>query len=221
MSEYFISVDLGQQNDYTAISVLEKTGERGFVRHLERLPLGMSYPEQVKRIKVIYDNVLKFRARTGLILDFTGVGRAVSDLLTKEGLKHIKLTITGGNEPHIKDDEWHLPKIELISALLVAIQTRQLSISHQLPDSEVLIKELLNFKMKQNAKTSNFTFEAREGLNDDLVLSVAMAAYVSGLGKPSSKQISRPNPGHNNRGFPVKHPAIGFERRTSTRIAGF
>lgn len=210
MINYYLSVDLGQANDYTAISILEKNDNRGFIRHLERLPLGTPYPDQVTRIKGLYQELLKFRTTPVIVVDFTGVGRAVSDLLTKERLPHIKLTITGGNEPHIKGDEWHVPKQELISALLVSFQTGQLRISEQLPLADTLIKELINFKMKLNTKTKNISFEAREGTNDDLVLSLSQACYISGLGKPAFSQISRPTPG-NNRGIPTKHkPGVGF-----------
>src|SRR5215211_8858934 len=52
---YYVGLDLGQANDYTAIAVVEETGERGesplHVRHLERPPLGTYYPEQVARVK--------------------------------------------------------------------------------------------------------------------------------------------------------------------------
>ena len=44
-----ISVDLGQATDFTAISVIKREGEELQVIHLERFPLGMAYPEQVKR----------------------------------------------------------------------------------------------------------------------------------------------------------------------------
>lgn len=222
MINYYLSVDLGQANDYTALSILEKKENRGFIRHLERLPLGMSYPDQVTRIKGLYQELLKFRSVPVLVVDFTGVGRAVSDLLTKEQLRHIKLTITGGNDANIKGDEWHVPKQELISALLVSFQTGQLRISDQLPLADTMIKELINFKMRMNPKTKNISFEGRDGVNDDLVLSLSQACYISGLGKPAYSQISRPTPG-NNRGIPVKpKPGIGFfePRNRSRGIVG-
>lgn len=213
MNQYFISVDLGQQNDYSAISVLELRQDKGFVSHLQRLPLGMAYPAQIEEIKVVYNFVKRIDKNPTLIVDFGGVGRAVSDMLTKEGLFHIKFQITGGDTPRVDGDNWSVPKKELIGSLLVALQTGKLKIIETLPDSMTLIKELENFKMKVT-KSANLTFEAREGTNDDLVLSVAMAVYVSGLSKATERYVSSPSPRFNNRGFPPrKRPVIGFERK--------
>ncbi len=107
----YVGVDLGQQRDYTAISVTEKvllpTG--GFarepyfdwdtqrtrwhrveetkpeyrVRHLERPPLGTSYVEVVERILELLEALGD--KELVLAVDTTGVGRPVADML-KAGL---------------------------------------------------------------------------------------------------------------------------------------
>jgi len=177
MSSFFISVDLGQAADYTAISVLEKIDdELSHIRHLERLPIGMSYPKQVERIKQIYEAVTDVE----IIVDYTGVGRAVVDLMKEESMNPYRVTITGGTEARHEGLEWHIPKRDIVFGLITALQTNRLKIAKQLPSAAVLENELMNFKLKVNIKTGHDSYEAwREGQHDDLVLSVGMAVYAA------------------------------------------
>ena len=103
----YVGVDLGQQRDYTAISVTERvllpTGDYNRepyfdwdsqvnrwhrvevskpeyrVRHLERPPLGTSYVDVVERILKLLE-ALGDREMV-LAVDTTGVGRPVADML--------------------------------------------------------------------------------------------------------------------------------------------
>jgi hypothetical protein len=65
-SQFFIGVDLGQAEDFTAIAVVERAEVEGAwdaarythekraelrLRHLERVPLGTAYPEVVERVR--------------------------------------------------------------------------------------------------------------------------------------------------------------------------
>lgn len=182
---YYLGVDLGQAADYTAISVIEKVDSQLRVRHLERLPLGTPYPDQVQRLKRIFEQVNSGDERAKVIVDYTGVGRAVVDLIKNGGMKPVALTITGGNEPTKDGMNWHIPKRDLISSLIVAFQTGQVKIAKSLPEAETLTRELMNFKLKVNLQTGHDSYEAwREGIHDDLVLSVAMAVYAADIGKP-------------------------------------
>ena len=179
-----ISVDLGQATDFTAISVIKREGEELQVIHLERFPLGMAYPEQVKRITDLYKKLKEiYKEVPTLVLDRTGVGRGIVDLL--QDVRLISITITGGNVVTKDGRNWNVPKRDLIHGLVVQFQTGKIKIVRSLPDAEILIKELLNFKMKVNITTGHDSYEAwREGIHDDLVLSVAMGAYVESFPKP-------------------------------------
>src|SRR5262245_29207214 len=123
---YVLGVDLGQSSDPTAVCALEHVRgvidrnsdfdrhigleripqepvERFDVRHLERLALGTPYPQVVEHIKATLarapicgngPNVEPAR----LVVDDTGVGRPVSDLLVDAGLSPLRVTIVSGNE---------------------------------------------------------------------------------------------------------------------------
>lgn len=223
--QFFISVDLGQAADFTAVSVLETRQGSGIVNHLERFPLGLSYVDQVNQIKLIHQFVSRLTNNPTLIVDFTGVGRPISNYLTDAGLRHVKISITGGDQEHRDGDEWRVPKRNLVSSFLIALQTGKLKIASGLLESETLIKELQNFKMKINVKTGHDSYEAwREGVHDDLVLSVAMGVHISGLWKMPDRSVSRPTPRRDI--WPSNHrkawsPA-GFDRSgRGGRIAGW
>src|SRR5215204_3069985 len=116
---FYVGLDLGQSNDYTALAVVEKTkaGETGdasfatdlHLRHLERYLLRTPYPEMVARVAALVEDpqlrsthLDSFLGRRileepELLVDATGVGRPVMDLFIERGLRYKAITITGGN----------------------------------------------------------------------------------------------------------------------------
>ena len=86
---YFIGLDLGQSQDYTAVSVLAETLDDGApkpkyqVGHLERFPLGTPYPDIVRAIVSLTERP-ELHGDWQLVVDAKGVGRPVVDLL-REG----------------------------------------------------------------------------------------------------------------------------------------
>src|SRR5215211_4303863 len=166
---YYVGLDLGQANDYTAIAVVEETGERGesplHIRHLERPPLGTYYPEQVARVKEIVTfpelserrfptwNGEMVRAYPELVVDATGVGRPVVDMLRKENLSFSPVLITGGDVEHHEHGFYRVPKRNLVSSVQIALQSGQLKIAEDLELAETLRRELLNFRVKVNIST--------------------------------------------------------------------
>ncbi len=87
-----IGADLGQAQDPTAIAVAEVHPPEIHGRHLERLPLGTPYPKVVERIGDLVDKL----PGADLVVDATGVGRAVLDQMREAGLAPVAVTITGG-----------------------------------------------------------------------------------------------------------------------------
>jgi hypothetical protein len=139
--------------------------------------LGTKYPSIVKDLAELVDTPIL--SMPYLVVDQTGVGRAVIDMLKdSEPCATIKpILITGGHVVSIDDDGVrHVPKKELVSVLQVLLQGKRLTIA-KVPERDVLVQELLNFKVKITI-SANETFEAwRERDHDDLVLAVALAAW--------------------------------------------
>jgi hypothetical protein len=180
MPKFYVGLDLGQSNDYTALSVLDRvnpSNESSYhVRHLERVR-NVPYPEIVRNVT----NILQSPALAGqadLVVDQTGVGAPVVDLFGQAGLNPIGVLIHGGDKASHEGGTWRVPKRDLVGSLQVLFQGGRLKISKKLPLSTVLQAELLNFKVKIDPKTAHDSYSAwREQEHDDLVLSVAMAAW--------------------------------------------
>ena len=188
---YIVGVDLGQSCDYTALCVLQQerrvhaekpdeTQTHYLCSHLERIPLGTPYTAIVIRVRALLSTPPL--PGSPLAVDQTGVGRPVVDMLRLGGIPCWlrPVTITSGAAVSYDKvlQEHHVPKRELVSLLQVLLQQRRLRIAAQLAEARTLTKELANFRVKITA-AANETFGAwREGQHDDLVLAVALAAWV-------------------------------------------
>jgi len=191
-----IGVDFGQAQDFTAIAYGLYGGEVEFpavdpngpsklepilnLKYLRRLQLGMSYEDQVRKLRALYDQV---HGETGqrplLIVDGTGVGRAITEMVRKAGMPCIMVTVTGGSKPNKEGSNWTIPKKDLVGPAQLGIQNRTIKLAKGLAHAEILVKELQNFHHKQNIATGNDTFEAhRESDHDDLVFAVSLVAYA-------------------------------------------
>jgi hypothetical protein len=113
-----------------------------------------------------------------LVVDETGVGKPVVDMLRQAKLRPIPVTITAGTrDAHVEHGIWRVSKRELVSVVKVLLQSRTLKIAPMLPEAGVLVKELENFQMKIT-DAMNDTYGAwREGEHDDLVLATALACW--------------------------------------------
>lgn len=214
-----IGVDIGQRVDYTAVSVAE-AGARPtgctvkawvpdpfgvadawadepeqetlwLIRHLERLPLGTSYPDVAKRIAQIIANLGKRHAeqskneldpptlRLRLLVDQTGVGAPVLDLI-RAALRDSACTITGvtfacGDRYERGGREARLGKAFLVSHLQALLQTGRIQLPRASREAQSMREELLNYQIKVDpdgmAKFGAFS----TGAHDDLATALGLA----------------------------------------------
>lgn len=202
MYEFYIGVDLGQAQDYTAITILYQniiykslnTKIPVYeVRHLERIALGTPYPKIIDRLGALLQKPEIYHAQKTMIVDQSGVGKPVVDMLRQADLcRIIGITITGGNEVNEVKGGFHVPKKELVAALQVLIQSERIKIAKDLEFADILKKEILNFKVKIDERTGHESFEAwREYEHDDLVLSTAIVAWYAFYVEPKSMATLR------------------------------
>jgi hypothetical protein len=194
---YVIGVDLGVAMQPTAIAVVKQEVvdmiRRGReVRamqlvHLERLPLDASYAAAIEAVKKILEEVKdkeqdswRGEPRTDVVVDITGTGRAVGDLMEKAGLKPIFVTMTGGNaESRPSYNDRRLAKSFLIGNLLTLFQNPAIrfKVSRALPLAKKLEDELQRFSLKPVTLNSNDPEAWRENPDDDLVFALALATW--------------------------------------------
>ena len=177
---YLIGLDLGQARDFTAITVLERSGMSYDVRHIERPKLHTSYPDIVKRVVEMF-RTPALVGNVDLIVDATGVGRPVVDMLKDAELFPLHaVTITAGQTEAYRSETggWMVPKRVLVSRMQVLFQEKRIRIARSIPEAQNLVRELENFKVKLSA-AGHDSYEAawREGAHDDMVLAIALAAW--------------------------------------------
>jgi Terminase RNaseH-like domain len=187
---FLVGLDLGQAHDYTGLVVTEWTwhppdGKRYAVRAIQRLPLGTSYPTVASHITAIVASLRTEHPSSSvdLIVDFTGVGRPVADLLLAADLDcHVTLvTITGGDQVNRGErHEYRVPKRDLASVIQVLLQSGRLKIAKELPMATTLTSELTGFRVKISLNGHDrygAGEDWRSAPHDDLVLSLAMACW--------------------------------------------
>lgn len=197
---FIVGVDLGQSTDPTAIAVLhwrrrplntwshenfvhrQDVEEHLDVRHLERLPLGMAYPAVVQHVADLLARPPlcgdeDFPAAE-LVIDETGVGRAVGDIFEAAGMRPKRVTITAGLETTSGHgfNRHHVAKTILISQLDAALHTGRLRFAAALTDANAMAEELKDFRRKVS-DAGRSSYAARTGKHDDLVLAVAIAIW--------------------------------------------
>lgn len=190
---FFLSADLGQANDYTAISIIERIvsgpGALGpdrngirylHLRHIERPARGTPYPQIVERLKDLYHNEALRGVPKSVVIDLTGLGRPVYDLMRERGfrLSLSAVSITGGLEVTGHGSIFNVPKRNLITGLQVLLQNSELRIARGLKEAPALIEELTNFQT-HISETGRDTYGGRSGVHDDLVLSVAIGCWLA------------------------------------------
>ena len=185
---FLIGLDLGQQNDYTAVALLQRIDQQPdpsksfhsllIVRHLERFPRGANYADMAGRIRDLARAPL-IRCRSKLVIDATGVGTPVLDMLKHMhiGVEIVPVVITGGDTASEENGRHRVPKKDLVAAVSVLLQQGVLQIPKQLALAETLVDEMLNFRVRVSLEGS-LSYEAwRSGDHDDLVLAVALACW--------------------------------------------
>jgi hypothetical protein len=189
ISVFFISADLGQTTDYTAISITERIScgvdACGFVntfhlRHIERPTRGTEYPAIIDRLIEIYRSPELEKKLKAVVIDLTGLGRPVYDMMRKAGFHEslYAISITGGNAVTRDRRIFNVPKRDLITNLQILFQNGTLQIAKGLKEGPALVDELTSFQTKIS-DTGMDTYGARSGAHDDIVLSVAMGAWLA------------------------------------------
>lgn len=148
------------------------------LRYLERMPLGTTYPSVAERVVKITQSA-EMAGRCSLVVDATGVGRPVVDLLRRErpGCTLMPVTITGGASESRGGGYYGVPKRDLVTGMQVLLQGGGLQIASGIPHGAALAAEMAEMRVKLTA-SGNTQFGAwREGTHDDLVLAVALACW--------------------------------------------
>jgi hypothetical protein len=189
---FYVGLDLGQRRDHSAVAVVEKVerarpyGPPEFealqLRYVERLPLGMTYPQVVARVREVTE-LPELRSRCELVTDATGVGRPVVDMLRAEelGCEITAVTITGGEKetggPGYGGGQYNVPKKDLIASVQLALEKGELKIAKDLREAAALMEELVDVRNTAREGGRDRVGADRVGEHDDLVIALALACW--------------------------------------------
>jgi hypothetical protein len=191
--QFVVGLDLGQSQDFTGLVILEKAEFLGAwnaatfahevetavrMRYIERMPLGTSYPDIVTWVGRVMESKGMTEGKKSLVVDATGVGRPVVDLLERAEMpcKILPVTITGGATEGMTKGAHRVPKRDLIMGLLVMLQEGELEIAKGLREGEALMKELADMRV-QMTSGGRERYGAKSGAHDDLVMAAALAVW--------------------------------------------
>jgi len=192
MSRFYVGLDLGQRRDHSAVAVVEKLErprpygpaefEAFVVRYLERMPLGTTYPQVVARVCWMLGGRELYR-RCELVVDATGVGAPVVEMLRAEGpgCDISSVTITGGEKesggPAYGGGHYNVPKRDLIASVQLALEKGELRISGLLREASALVEELVDVRKTARESGRDRVGAERAGEHDDLVIALALACW--------------------------------------------
>ncbi len=198
-----IGVDFGKQRDPTAIVVVEgiKVDRPGLrpewlfeTRHLERLALGTDYRAVGRRIAEVVRNIEarpvalnQYPPKLTLIVDATGVGRPVTDILkdalhgsrckvTPATFTHGDRLVNGSSSGHY--GELSVGKAFLVSRLQALFQTERIKLPANHPEATAMVDELMNYEIRVSEDASDKMGVFKTGKHDDLATALGLAVLM-------------------------------------------
>ena len=149
---YVIGCDLAKHEDFTVLCVLDSNGHLCYFDRFSQL----DWVFQSKRIVEVCQRFNNAR----LLIDSTGVGDPIYDMLRRSGVSVEGYKFTNAS------------KKDLIENLSIAIENKAVTY----PDIPVLISELglYGYKISPAGVT---TYNAPDGYHDDCVISLALAVW--------------------------------------------
>jgi len=152
------------------------------VRYVERMPLGMTYPQVVERVCGMIETP-PVHGHCELVVDATGVGAPVAEMLRAEGpaCDISSVTITGGEKESggagYGGGHYNVPKRDLIASVQLALERGELRIAKGLRERESLVEELVDVRKTARESGRDRVGAERAGEHDDLVIALALACW--------------------------------------------
>jgi PBSX family phage terminase large subunit len=151
--KYFAGIDLGRQNDFTVLIIMNSKKEVVFLYRDNQKDWNDIISDLVSILKGW--NVRK------VYVESNNVGDVVIDMLRKECGSMIDSYWTGKDKP------------DLIESLIVEFENMNI----KLPKKEIypeLYNELISYTYEYNVKTRTIKYGAPQGIHDDCVMSLAI-----------------------------------------------
>lgn len=213
MNEYAVLVDFGKKRDYNATMVLKDSPQIVLGHELLKQPnrvlhyydimyiqqwQGVRYHKTVQETKELMGRTT-LAENADLLVDGTGVGEAVVEIMREQGLRPIPIITTGSGRvrevyakasevfpgfsgPNRLDvrvlKEIHVAKVDLVAAGQVLVQQERVRIRAGLRWADEARQQFKRFRGKINERTKRKVYEAEEEEDhDDFVICFLLGAW--------------------------------------------
>lgn len=190
-TQFFVGLDLGFVNDYSAVAILERRFQEDMedfelyrrayfdLTELKRFDLGTPYQQIIDDMKTLFENP-KLIGKSKLLVDSTGVGLPITQQLEAYRLRPIPICITGGEKAVQSGAGWNVPRTHIISLLATVFQSARIKIAEGLELAKVFEKELQNIGYKIKKEDGAVTYESKkESVHDDLCMATGIALWYA------------------------------------------
>ena len=189
---YCVGVDVGQKRDPTAIAAVEvryTSSNVGhyFVRYIKRLKLGLLYADVATKVARLDEQLRADAQRKGkrvditYILDSTGVGEGVSEMIINAlpSADIRKCYLTGGINDSKEGNQIKLPKTQLASTLVAALDDGRVKFPKSSKEIDAMIDELQNYEIHVSEEGRDSYGAFKVGTHDDLVTALGLACWYA------------------------------------------
>lgn len=226
MREYLLSWDVAQKQDKTALQLWRRTpsivpgnriAEDRVFNYLDlvyqREMEGVPYTEQCKAVQELL-NGERMKNNCDLVIDGTGIGQAVVDIMREHGLEPIPIVFTSGLTMNVKYAEATrrfggfgktldlrtiaelcVPKVDMIHAAKVLLEQNRIRIATGVANAEEFKKQLLHFKGKVNERGNVSYGNDAEAKHDDWVACFIMACWFANYSGQTDNERKVPKSG--------------------------
>jgi hypothetical protein len=228
MKEYLIIVDPGKKRDPAALMVMRdnfkivdgdsRIGIPDKKQHFYEIVfidkfVNTKYTDLVRNVCVLSEH-RDLKNNHDLLVDGTGVGEAVVDIMRESYLTPIPIVFTGGGDVNEKYSEFSsvfsnaqagkmrgaqvlkeicVPRDDLVTAGQVVSQQGRIGIVPSLKFAEDFRKQLMGFKGDPNTTRKKMRYEAEnEETHDDLIVCYLMGAWWFTRSRKTDEQIIPP-----------------------------
>ena len=196
-SFFWLGVDLAQAQDNTALVAIhdeqlpewaapncQTLGQRTRTIAYADKFRSVSYPDVVSHILRVM-NQPQLRGRTRLVVDGSGLGRVVSDLLRDAKVAHDAIQMTVGQNWVRKGNYVNVGKTLMLENLSVLFASGELEFAEDLSLRKDVLAELETFQLEMTAAGNQVITQGKSGNHHgDLAIALSAAAFASEYLRP-------------------------------------
>jgi hypothetical protein len=179
---YILALDPAQLRDWSALAAVDmrysRAGKRfGYDLVAMNRKQGLPYDQIVEWVvKTLKNTAFNQKAPPEFLLDATGVGVAVRDMLAAKGVRLKAVTITSGESIARQGPIIRVGKARLIGKFLGAFDSGKVHVNPNMRIWPAVEKEMLSFRAEMSSQ-GRVKMEAGQGENDDMLFALALAVW--------------------------------------------